>query len=70
MEGRAFFRQVIADKPDAYASRLRKADWIVRGIRDDMREADWSSADGAIRLYRGDCLRILPEIGGGKLTQL
>ena len=27
-----------------------------------MREPDWQSEDGSIRLYRGDCLEVMPEL--------
>lgn len=29
-----------------------------------MRQPDWQSDDGAIRLYQGDCLELLPELSG------
>ena len=27
-----------------------------------MLEPDWQSEDGAIRLYRGDCLEVMPQM--------
>ena len=32
-----------------------------------MREPDWQSGDGAVQLYCGDCLEILPEIPDGSV---